>query len=76
MKTPMQQAIHVLIDDAHLSSLQDIARQLAARGFVLQQTLESIGVLAGTAPDTELDALLDVPGVLGIEKVRQDYGMP
>ena len=72
----MQQAIHVLIDDAHLSSLQDIARQLAARGFVLQQTLESIGVLAGTAPDCELEALLDVRGVLGIEKVRQDYGMP
>lgn len=72
----MQQAIHVLIDDAHLSSLQHIARQLADRGFVLQQTLESIGVLAGTAPDSDFEALLGVPGVLAIEKVRQDYGKP
>jgi hypothetical protein len=72
----MLHAIHVLIDDAHLQSLQDITRQLAAKGFVLTQTLESIGVLAGTVPAGELEALLDVTGVLGIERVRVDYDEP
>jgi hypothetical protein len=70
----MQQAIHVLIDHAHLGRMDEVARQLAARGFTLHATFDAIGVLAGTAEVVDLDGLAGVPGVLSIENVRHNYG--
>jgi hypothetical protein len=58
----MQQAIHVLIDHAHLGRMDEVARQLAARGFTLHATFDAIGVLAGTAEVVDLDGLAGVPG--------------
>ena len=71
---PKMQAIQVLIDDAHLSAMDAIVAQLKARGFVLVDQLDAIGVLTGRMAAQELARLREVPGVQAVEIMRDDAG--
>ena len=55
------------------SALYNQNRDLAAKGFILGQSLHEIGVLTGRAPATALASLAKVSGVSAVEESRSDY---
>jgi hypothetical protein len=63
--------VTVTVDDAH--TLSEVVGNLKKKGFVLKKSLEAIGVLTGSVPASALDTLSAVPGVLAVEKERNDY---
>ncbi|WP_254506724.1 hypothetical protein [Anatilimnocola floriformis] len=73
MAKPSLININVLVEDSHKSKLSAVATKLKAKGFVLTETLDDIGVLSGKAPATALESLEAVNGVSVIEKERTDY---
>jgi hypothetical protein len=65
--------VSVLVDEAHKDKLAEVTKALKAKGFILKETLEAIGVLSGSVPASALSALSSVPGVSTVEKERTDY---
>lgn len=65
--------VTVMVDDAHRSSLPQVAKLLKAKGFVLGQSLAEIGVLTGSAPAAQVAGLSSVAGVASVEKSQSDY---
>ncbi len=65
--------VTVLVDDAYKEELSEFAEGLKGRGFVLKQSLESIGVLIGTVAPGEIAGLRAHRGVLAVEEERTDY---
>ncbi len=65
--------VTVMVEDHRKSDLAGVARDLAAKGFILGQSLHEIGVLTGRAPATALAALAKVSGVSAVEESRSDY---
>jgi hypothetical protein len=65
--------VTVMVEDAHRGDMAKVARGLKAKGFVLQHTLQEIGILTGSAPAESVHALSAVPGVSAVEKNRTDY---
>ncbi len=65
----MNEQINILIvvDDAFKSDLGEVANRLTARGFLLRESLNEIGVLVGSAPENLLNDLSTVLGVSMIE---------
>lgn len=66
-------SVIVMVDESHKDSLGELASNLKAKGFVLNETLGAIGVLSGSVPVDSLAELSTVPGVLGVEEERNDY---
>lgn len=65
--------VTILVDEIHKANLAGLAKVLKAKGFVLKETLEAIGVLTGCVAPTALAALSSVPGVVAVEEERTDY---
>ena len=58
-------------------SLAAICSELEAAGFKIEQTLDSIGVLTGTADQQAIGKLRDVDGVESVEQEQEiDIGPP
>lgn len=56
----------VTVDDKHLDSLPDVVEQLRDRGLQVEQVLEMLGTVTGTAADA--DALRTVEGVQSVSQ--------
>ena len=69
----MLEKISVLVDEAFRSDMRKVAQDLLVKGFVLDDVLEGIGVLLGSAPSHVINALSEVPGVKFVEAIRNDY---
>ena len=65
--------VNILVDEAHKDDLQKVASALQKKGFSLKKSMDEIGVLAGSVPDTKLAALSKVAGVSAVEEERTDY---
>lgn len=65
--------VTVMVDDDHKDNQADVARDLKVKGFVLNESLEGIGVLTGSVPVASLAALSGVVGVFAVEENRTDY---
>ena len=57
----------VAVDDEHLGSISEVAAQLEGQGMLVDQVLESAGVILGSARATDLGALAAVEGVASVE---------
>ena len=57
----------VTVADAHLSKLPALAAQLAAKGLKVAHTMESTGMISGSAPRGKLAQLRAVDGVTAVE---------
>ena len=58
-------------------SLAAIRSELEAAGFKIEQTLDSIGVLTGTADQDAISKLREVDGVESVEQEQEiDIGPP
>jgi hypothetical protein len=57
--------VSVTVDDAHLSSLDDVVGALRERGMHVETVLEGLGMVTGSAPDAA--ALRQVEGVSGVD---------
>ncbi|TFL17868.1 hypothetical protein [Jannaschia formosa] len=60
--------VKVVVDDAHLERLSEVADMLTARGMRIATTLEPLGVILGEAEETSLGSLGEVEGVLRAER--------
>jgi hypothetical protein len=65
--------VTVLVDDSHRGDMAAVARKLEDKGFVVNQSLDEIGVLTGSAPAHTLTALSAIPGVSAVERNRTDF---
>ena len=57
----------VAVDDDHLAGISDVVAALEGRGMVVDQVLESAGVIIGSAPDVDRQELAAVEGVVSVE---------
>ena len=57
----------VTVADEHLSKLPALAAQLMAKGLKVAHTMESTGMISGSAPRGKLAQLRAVDGVTAIE---------
>jgi hypothetical protein len=63
--------VTVLVDDAHLEAIDDVAAALARAGLRVGQMLEPAGVINGSLEDARLlDALKRIEGVASVEVAR------
>jgi hypothetical protein len=63
--------VTVLVDDAHLEAIDDVAAALAGAGLRVGQTLELAGVINGSLDDPALlDAIEQIEGVASVEVAR------
>jgi hypothetical protein len=67
--------LQVIVDSAHLKNLSAVAERLRAAGMKVEQTLETIGVLIGSADAAKISALARVEGVAEVEP-QQTYQLP
>jgi hypothetical protein len=58
-------------------SLSDVKKKLAESGFAVDQVLDEIGVITGTASDDDIERLRSVSGVADVSPDEQvDIGPP
>jgi hypothetical protein len=57
----------VSVDDDHIETIRDVASALVGRGMIVDQVLQSVGVIIGSAPDVLRNELGSVEGVASIE---------
>ena len=67
--------LQVSVDSAHLNNLSAVAERLRAAGMNVEQILESIGVLIGSADAARISALAKVEGVANVE-AQETYQLP
>jgi hypothetical protein len=60
----------VAVDDDSAHQLADVVDRLRAAGMAVEQVLEPIGTVTGSAAPEALPALADVAGVLSVEPDR------
>ncbi|HEY0168757.1 MAG TPA: hypothetical protein VGB75_17055 [Jatrophihabitans sp.] len=63
-------AITVTVDDAHLDKIEELAAQLRDSGMQVDQVLNEVGVICGSAPYECQNDLCAVPGVESVEGAR------
>jgi hypothetical protein len=57
--------------------INDVASDIAARGFAIDQTLEPIGIITGSATDSVAEAVRAIPGVADVSPDQPvDVGPP
>jgi hypothetical protein len=57
----------VAVDDDHVAAISDVAAALQGKGMVVDQVLEAVGVIIGSAPDVDRAELAAVEGVVSVE---------
>jgi len=58
-------------------SLKDVASDIKAAGFAIDEVLEAIGIITGSASDSVADKLRAVPGVADVSPDQPiDIGPP
>jgi len=67
--------IIISVTDDRLSSLSSVASELAKQGMSVEQTLDEIGTITGSADDARIAALKAVPGVASVE-VEETFQLP
>ena len=74
MRRPVE--VNVLVDDEHLSAIDEVASALSQAGLSIGATLRSTGVITGSVTDAGLtDDLRQVAGVVGVE-VNREFQLP
>lgn len=69
--------VTVVVDDAHLSTIDEVAAELRSGGMHVTQVLTEAGVISGSIPDGRKQALQRVAGVESIdEQTRFDLPPP
>jgi hypothetical protein len=60
--------LSVTVDDGHLPAIDEVAAALRARGMHVEQVLDGIGIITGSAPDDRRSALAGVEGVASVDQ--------
>ena len=60
--------LSVTVDDAHQDQISEVAAALQAAGMQVEQTMETIGVITGSAETSQIGNLSRVAGVANIEQ--------
>jgi hypothetical protein len=67
--------LSVTVDDGHLPAIDKVAEALRARGMEVQQVLDGLGIITGSAPEESRSALTDVEGVASVDE-ELSYQLP
>jgi hypothetical protein len=59
--------VSVTVDDQHLPEIQTVAIALESAGMRVEQILASTGIITGEVPQSKIEALKRVPGVVDVE---------
>jgi hypothetical protein len=60
--------LSVTVDDGHLPALDAVVARLRAQGMEVEQVLEGLGVITGSAPSAARQALTAVEGVVSVDE--------
>ena len=60
--------LSVTVDDGHLPAIEEVAQALRARGMEVDQVLDGLGIITGSAPADSRSALTDVDGVVSVDE--------
>jgi hypothetical protein len=60
--------LSVTVDDGHLADIGRIAQALRARGMEVDQVLDGLGIITGSAPADSRPALTGVEGVVSVDE--------
>jgi hypothetical protein len=60
--------LSVTVDDGHLPAINEIAQALRAQGMRVEQVLDGLGVITGSAPADSRSALTGVEGVVSVDE--------
>ena len=63
----MDDRITVTVRDDQLAHIDELAERLRAAGMQIDQVLHPLGVITGSVPRSQRDALAAVPGVADVE---------
>ena len=60
--------LSVTVDDGHLPAIDRVAEALRARGMEVEQVLDGLGIIPGSAPAGSRSALTAVEGVASVDE--------
>ena len=60
--------LSVTVDDGHLPAINEIAQALRAQGMRVEQVLDGLGIITGSAPADSRPALTGVEGVVSVDE--------
>ena len=60
--------VSVTVGDEHRESLDGVVENLRASGMQVEQVLDTLGIVTGSAPADALDALRGVEGVASVDE--------
>ncbi|HVK26000.1 MAG TPA: hypothetical protein VM677_31975 [Actinokineospora sp.] len=72
----MTHRILVTLDDAGMSRVDEVVASLRAAGMEIEQVIEPVGTITGSAPDSALEAVQEVEGVDYVEPEQAPYQLP
>ena len=67
--------VSVTVGPDHLEALDDIVRDLQARGMQVDQVLRSLGIVTGSAPADAVAGLRGVDGVASVDE-QMTFSVP
>jgi hypothetical protein len=67
--------LSVTVDDGHLTAIDDVAQALRAQGMQVDQVLDGLGIITGSAPADSRPALTGVEGVVSVDE-QLTYQLP
>ena len=67
--------LSVTVDDGHLSVIDAVVAHLRAQGMEVDQVLEGLGIITGSAPSEVRTALTAVEGVASVDE-QLTYRLP
>ncbi|MCW2701327.1 MAG: uncharacterized protein JWQ45_2862 [Blastococcus sp.] len=60
--------LSVTVDDGHLPAIEGVVARLRAHGMQVEQVLEELGVITGSASSAVRDSLTAVEGVAAVDE--------
>jgi hypothetical protein len=60
--------LSVTVDDEHVPAIDEVADALRARGMQVEQVLDGLGIITGSAPADSRPALTGVEGVVSVDE--------
>jgi hypothetical protein len=60
--------LSVTVDDEHVPAIHAVADALRARGMQVEQVLDGLGIITGSAPADSRPALTGVEGVVSVDE--------
>jgi hypothetical protein len=67
--------VSITVDDSHLDAISQVVAALRARGLHVDQVLDELGIITGSVPQGQHDALRSVDGVVSVEQ-GQHFRLP